>query len=1089
MKKILVVDDIEENLYLLRVLLEGHGYEVEEAHNGSEALVKALAKLPDLVISDILMPVIDGFTLCRIWKADKILSHKPFIFYTATYTDPRDEKLALDMGADAFIIKPSQPDVFLLRIQTLLENETRLAKPRKPLAPDETIIKNYNEVLIRKLENKMLESEEINRRLEAEIAEKNKIENSLRDSEELYRNMFYQHAAVKIILDPDTGNIVDANRAAVDFYGWSRDRLLNMNIRDINTLSTGEIKAALETVRKEERYHFEFKHRKADGSVRDVEVFSSKIVVKGKDLLHSIVHDITERKQAENALRDSEEQFDKFMNHLPSVVFIKDSESRLIYANTSLKELFGWHDAIGKRTEELLPAGIAAQMVEDDKRVMEKGPVVVHERVIDINGVEHYYETHKFPFYRENGEVMLGGISIDETERRFVEQELQIWKGRYDFLIDASGQVVYDYFIASKEIVWGSSITNVLGYNLEEISGGFAQWIDLLHPGDREATLALLDQAEKACSFWDTQYRLRHRNGNFVWIRDRGYFLPGPDGRAERQLGLLEDISVLKQAEERLKETEQKFRSIFDTSADVIIGAWTDDMRFCISNKKACEMTGYTETELMGMVIADIHPMESTAYATDLFHKLLRREINIAPDVPIKRKDGSVFYTDVTASIITLGGRECLCGVFRDMTERKRADEIKQVRLNLYEYSIDHSVEDLLVRTLDELGNLTESPIGFFHFVDSDQKTLYLQAWSTRTAAEYCKAEGLGLHYSIDRAGVWVDCVRERKTVIHNDYSSLPHRKGLPEGHAPLVRELVVPIMRLDRIVAILGIGNKPVDYNDQDIETVSMFADVAWNITERKQAEDRLQQLYDDLEQIVAMRTSDLELMNTELESFSYTVSHDLRAPLRRINAFLEMFRREIGDNLSEKADHYISVIEDSGKRMETLITDLLSFSRTGRAELSMKPVEIAIIVGEVLDEFVEEITLRSISVVRKPLPKVIGDRAMINIVYMNLIGNAIKFTSKTAAPEIVIGCDIRNGEAVFFVRDNGVGFDMDYVDKLFGVFQRLHAESDFEGTGIGLATVKRIIQRLGGRVWATGKPGEGACIYFTLLMEDNSH
>ena len=163
------------------------------------------------------------------------------------------------------------------------------------------------------------------------------------------------------------------------------------------------------------------------------------------------------------------------------------------------------------------------------------------------------------------------------------------------------------------------------------------------------------------------------------------------------------------------------------------------------------------------------------------------------------------------------------------------------IRLRLFEFAASHSLEELLQKTLDEIGALTNSPIGFFHFVENDQKTLSLQAWSTQTAKEYCKAEGKGMHYSIDKAGVWVDCARLRRPVIHNDYVSLPNRKGLPPGHAAVIRELVVPVIRDDRVVAILGIGNKPSDYTEKDVEIVSSLADVAWLIIEKKRIENAL--------------------------------------------------------------------------------------------------------------------------------------------------------------------------------------------------------------------------------------------------------
>jgi diguanylate cyclase (GGDEF)-like protein/PAS domain S-box-containing protein len=174
-----------------------------------------------------------------------------------------------------------------------------------------------------------------------------------------------------------------------------------------------------------------------------------------------------------------------------------------------------------------------------------------------------------------------------------------------------------------------------------------------------------------------------------------------------------------------------------------------------------------------------------------------------------------------------------------EIARRQQEEKIIKIRLSLLEFAATHSLEEVLQNALDEICLLVESPIGFYHFVEEDQKTLSLQAWSTRTLKEFCKAEGKGRHYSIEDAGVWVDCVYQRRAVIHNDYASLAHRKGLPDGHAPVIRELVVPIMRGGQVMAILGVGNKPSDYDEKDIEVVSYLADVAWEITLRKKAEE----------------------------------------------------------------------------------------------------------------------------------------------------------------------------------------------------------------------------------------------------------
>jgi PAS domain S-box-containing protein len=181
------------------------------------------------------------------------------------------------------------------------------------------------------------------------------------------------------------------------------------------------------------------------------------------------------------------------------------------------------------------------------------------------------------------------------------------------------------------------------------------------------------------------------------------------------------------------------------------------------------------------------------------------------------------------------------CEILTEETDYKKSEKIIAARLRLVEYSLNHSLDEVLQKTLDEVTEISESPIGFYHFVGDDEKTLNLQGWSTRTMKEFCKAAGKGSHYGVELAGVWADAVRERRPLIHNDYASLPNRKGLPEGHAPVIRELVVPIFRNDKIVAILGVGNKHSDYTENDIQIVSFFADVAWEIAEKKRSAEAL--------------------------------------------------------------------------------------------------------------------------------------------------------------------------------------------------------------------------------------------------------
>jgi signal transduction histidine kinase len=249
--------------------------------------------------------------------------------------------------------------------------------------------------------------------------------------------------------------------------------------------------------------------------------------------------------------------------------------------------------------------------------------------------------------------------------------------------------------------------------------------------------------------------------------------------------------------------------------------------------------------------------------------------------------------------------------------------------------------------------------------------------------------------------------------------------------------------------------------------------------VEQRRLREDEISKLNQEL----GKRAAELEATNKELESFAYSVSHDLRAPLRHMVGYSELLQRQASSLLDEKSQRFIRTIIDSAKRMGNLIDDLLAFSRIGRAETKKTEVDLGQLVEEVVAEIGQDTKSREIAWKIGALPVCYGDRSMLRLVVVNLVSNAVKFTRMRRPAEIEIGCVDRNKKEVeLFVRDNGAGFDMQYVNKLFGVFQRLHLPEQFEGTGIGLATVQRIIQRHGGKVRGEGAVDQGATFYFSL-------
>jgi PAS domain S-box-containing protein len=277
-------------------------------------------------------------------------------------------------------------------------------------------------------------------------------------------------------------------------------------------------------------------------------------------------------------------------------------------------------------------------------------------------------------------------------------------------------------------------------------------------------------------------------------------------------------------------------------------------------------------------------------------------------------------------------------------------------------------------------------------------------------------------------------------------------------------------------IVPFLNEQGKPRQY-------VAIRAD----ITERKAVEKKIHQLNVELEQRVAERTAQLQAANQELEAFSYSVSHDLRAPLRHVLGFVEMLQQDAGPSLSKKSLRHLATISQAAKQMGQLVDELLAFSRVGQTEMQKREVSLDRLVKEVLRDVQKETKGRNIVWAIHSLPAVRADRALLRMVLVNLISNAVKFTGTRAEAKIEIGCaPSGDGETVIFIRDNGAGFDPRYAGKLFGVFQRLHSRDEFEGTGIGLANVQRIIHRHDGRTWAEGAVDRGATFYFSIPKQN---
>jgi signal transduction histidine kinase/ActR/RegA family two-component response regulator len=415
-------------------------------------------------------------------------------------------------------------------------------------------------------------------------------------------------------------------------------------------------------------------------------------------------------------------------------------------------------------------------------------------------------------------------------------------------------------------------------------------------------------------------------------------------------------------------------------------------------------------------------------------------------------------------------------GFSKNIDERNQAHIIHVVQLRLIKYAANHTVMELLQKFLDEAELLTRSKIGFYHFLEDDQMTLSLQTWSTNTLKNMCKADGNGLHYPIYKAGVWVDCIRERKPVIHNCYERLPHKRGLPEGHAPVLRELVVPVFREEKIVAILGVGNKRTDYDVHDVETLRQLADLAWETVTHKRAEEEIRQLNETLEQRISQRTAELEnraellqrlaleLSGTEDRERRHIASilhDDFQQHLAFIKMELDVASKKVGQKVGQRLD-----------RLSKLTAECIEKSRHLSYELNPPALHCSGLLAAI-DALARDMETKQglVTTVRTHPDAEPVSLSLASILYRSareLLLNVVKHAGVNSA-----AIDIRSKKGLIYltVEDCGNGFDIDEIKA-----------RQSRGAGFGLYNIKDRMTSLGGSMKVKSKPGKGCRVVLTV-------
>ncbi|BAY43952.1 PAS/PAC sensor hybrid histidine kinase [Scytonema sp. HK-05] len=918
--------------------------------------------------------------------------------------------------------------------------ESELIHTRKDGAQ---IVVESRQVAIHNSQGELVGFLEVNR----DITGRKQVEAALRQSEERYRLLAENVPQMVWITRPD-GFVEYFNQRWLDYTGLRLEETLASNWQQV--VHPDDLPRAVEKwttgLRTGNRVEVQYRLKRVDGVYRWHIVQALPLRDEGGTIVKwfGTCTDIDDQKRTEEALRQSEARLRLFVDSDIIGIQYGDVYGGLSEVNDAYLHILGYS------RKDFLEGGVRWTDITPPEYLP------FDEAAIAEAKVKKVYPPYEKEYIRKDGTrvpVLVGfaltgekqeeaiAFILDISERKRAEAE----RDRF-FTLSADMLCIAGFDGYFKRI--NPAFEKILGYTHSEALA--TPFIEFVHPEDQAKTLKEVEKLATGAITINFENRYRCKDGSYKWL----VWNSVPDVELQLVYAVAHDITDRKQIEQTLREQADALR-ISTERLDLVIQGAELGLWYC--NLPLDKLIWNDQCK------AHFGLPPDAEVTIDLFYQLLhcddREPTRQAIQASIDQTGGyDIDYRTVAPDgqvrwIRAIGRTFCdaagipkrFDGITIDISERKRAEAALMESEQRFRHVTDTAPMMVWMSGTDKLCTYFNKP--WLDFTGRTMEQEFGDGWAQRIHPD--------------------DMVRCLETYTHafdaRQEFRMEYRVQRFDGEYRWLLDIGVP--RFTPEGEFLGYIGSCVDIED------------------RKQAEAQIRQINETLEERVKQRTAQLEAANRELESFSYSVSHDLRAPLRHITGFVDLLQKRLGSTaLDDTSQRYVNIITEATKQAGKLIDDLLTFSRVGRSEMRHTTTDMNLLVQEVQRDLISENRNRQVSWQIESLPQVYGDPSMLRLVLRNLLENAHKYSKTRPITEITVGSTSSEQEVVFFVRDNGIGFDMKYAHKLFGVFQRLHSDPQFEGTGVGLANVQRIIHRHGGRVWAEGEIDNGATFYFSL-------